>query len=631
MHNERHSVLLIAMPYAGVMIPSIQLPILEAYCRNNDIDIKTRHLYLKAAEIYGLAQYHALIYPPGDSYTAQMAFSRYLFPDHWQKNQDKIKAYYTKTILKQPTAPSFDDYLQRTDTFYNWMLDHLDWQNHDLIGFTLNYGQLIPSLAIARHIKTQDPDKKIIFGGSRTFGDLGCGILQAFPYIDYIVSGDGEQPLLQLAHNEDPTIIPGLIYRKDNKVLWNKTRIDIDLAISPIPTYDSFFDQLKNSSSEIQQFFAYSGRLPVEISRGCWWNHCTFCNLNLQHPCYREKPTSKIINEIQYLSDRYHILDFHLIGNTLPKSHYRELFTSLNELGKDCNFFVEVRAGHLTSTDYQLMKEAGFNAIQTGIESFSAHHLKTMNKGTRVIDNIAALKHTRQYGIHNSFNLIVRYPNESPLDFTQTQDVTKHLQAYLDPPQLCPLQIMHGSPIQQHPNNYNIQNLQPTTLDLLLYPPEILSKHFSFYYDYTTVSPVPTHDWEKLIQDWKQIRESAEKQAISTHTEGDNLVFYSVDGGTFMKVYDKRDRNHIRILELNELERKVLLACNDVISYEELQRQFAPTPEFMLAAIIQSFEHAGLVFHEDNHYLSLPLQYRTTTQQQTQHEKPSIPQVLAQN
>jgi hypothetical protein len=31
-------------------------------------------------------------------------------------------------------------------------------------------------------------------------------------------------------------------------------------------------------------------------------------------------------------------------------------------------------------------------------------------------------------------------------------------------------------------------------------------------------------------------------------------------------------------------------------------------PDFKLAAILHTFEKTGLVFNEDNHYLSLPLQ-----------------------
>ena len=75
MHDDKKSVLLLAMPFAGTSIPSIQLPILEGYLKERNINIKTKHLYLKAAEFYSLINYNFLINSPNDSYTAQMVFS----------------------------------------------------------------------------------------------------------------------------------------------------------------------------------------------------------------------------------------------------------------------------------------------------------------------------------------------------------------------------------------------------------------------------------------------------------------------------------------------------------------------------------------------------------------------------
>jgi radical SAM superfamily enzyme YgiQ (UPF0313 family) len=85
-------------------------------------------------------------------------------------------------------------------------------------------------------------------------------------------------------------------------VHWNKTAKPLDLNTLPIPSYDPFYQQLATTAPDIQQYYQYYGRLPVEISRGCWWNRCTFCNLNSQHPCYREKNINHILQEIHSLS-----------------------------------------------------------------------------------------------------------------------------------------------------------------------------------------------------------------------------------------------------------------------------------------------------------------------------------------
>ena len=93
MNNNKKSMLLIAMPFAGTAIPAIQLPLLKGYLKEREIDIKTKHLYLKAAEFYGISNYNFLIFNPNESYTAQMVFSRYVFPKYWEKNIDKYQGH----------------------------------------------------------------------------------------------------------------------------------------------------------------------------------------------------------------------------------------------------------------------------------------------------------------------------------------------------------------------------------------------------------------------------------------------------------------------------------------------------------------------------------------------------------
>ncbi|MGF3555203.1 MAG: RiPP maturation radical SAM C-methyltransferase [Thermoplasmatota archaeon] len=612
MHKSNKNILLISMPYAGTTIPSIQLAVLESYLKERGINIKTRHLYLKAAEFYGLNNYNFLIYPPNDSYTAQMVFSKYVFPDHWQKTEDKIKKYFNEFILKnidEQKPFTFENYVQQTDKFLDWVVENINWHTFDIIGFTLNYGQLLPSLAVAKKIKELYPDKKIIFGGSRTTGLLGKKVLESFSYVDFVVSGDGEDALYRLSSDyENYESIPRLMYKKANEVIWNESDNVVDINSLPIPCFHSFYEELKSVSIDVQQYFFYNGRLPIEISRGCWWNRCSFCNLNIQHKKYREKTVDKIIQEIQFLSNKYKILDFQIIGNTLLKTEYQNFFEKLKQLGKDFTFFVEARAGQLKSKDYTLMKEAGFTIIQTGIESFSQHYLKKMNKGTRVIDNIAALKFCKENGIINRYNLIIDYPNEETVDFEETKKNIQLFKQYLDPPQICYLRVLFGSPIHRNPEQFNIQQLEYAPVDKLMYPQEFLEKGFNFVYGFKREKELSKNDWVQLVEEWKKQRETLELEGIKKQTLVDKLIFYFVDGGSFVKIYDKRSSENVMIYILDELERKIFLACLDVISINDLQKQFSDVPNDQLVGILNAFEQNGIVFHEDNnYYLSLPL------------------------
>ncbi|MEM4258210.1 MAG: RiPP maturation radical SAM C-methyltransferase [Candidatus Thermoplasmatota archaeon] len=604
-------ILLLSMPYAQIDIPSIQLPLLKTYLQQRNIPVHTQHLYLKAAEIYGLSSYLSLITPPHTPYTSQMIFTKYLFPDHWSVTKDQIQQKYEQqnAIKKdQQNNLTFDDYEQRTDQFYHWTLNNISWQNYDLIGFTVNYGQLLPSLALAHTIKQRWPDKKIILGGSRTTADLGIGILKAFPFIDYAVSGDGEEALYQLATAQPENTIPGLIYRSNNTVVSNSMQTTLDLNTLPIPDYTDFYHDISQVTDDIACYFLYHGKLPVEISRGCQWNKCTFCNLAFQHKNYREKKTERIIEEIQTLSQTYQMLQFHLIGNTLPKENLHLLVEKLKPL--NLFFFAEARADQLTRDDYTLLKEAGFNTIQTGIESFSKHYLKKMNKGTRVIDNIAALKYCQENHITNLYNLIIHYPNEDRQDYEETKKIVEKIQTYLDPPQLAELCILYGSKIYQHPEQFNIQKLEPTSHDTLMFPPDILKNNFSFVYTATPIIPnPPQNDWDNLITTWNN-HAHQRKEKINTSTNPfSRYVFYYVDVHSFLKIYDHRDPKFFKYYVLENIERDIFLTCTTITSLTELHDKYPTLPDYELAAILNTFEQQDLLYHEDNYYLSLPLDF----------------------
>jgi len=626
MHCDKKNVLLISMPYAGITIPSIQLPILEGYLKERGINVKTKNLYLKAAEFYGFNNYNFLVDVPNDSYTAQMVFSKYVFPEHWKNTEDKFRKYFDGIMSKNETIQknfSFENYVERTDKFYNWIIENVEWRSYDIIGFTLNYGQFLPSLAIAKKIKEIDPEKKIIFGGSRTIDKLGMRVLEVFDYVDFIVSGDGEDSLYLLASDfQNYKSVPRLIYKEGNEVIFNKTDTVVDINSSPLPSFDSFFEELNSTSEEIKQCFHLYGRLPVEISRGCWWNKCTFCSLNAFHSCYREKNIDRIVEEIKFLSDKYRILTFQIIGNTLPKKDYRPLFEKIKNLGRDFTLIAEARAGLLKSEDYRLMKEAGFTAIQTGIEAFSQNYLRKMNKGVRVIDNIAALKFCKENGIYNEYNLVVNYPNEEKIDFEETNRNIQLFKQYLDPPQLSYLRVGFGSYIYNNPEMFNIEKLDYLNIDKIMYPEEFLEKGFNFFYDFKRKEDLGKNDWESLAADWKKEREKWMAEENKKKMPIDKFVFYFIDGENYLKIYDKRNTENVNIYVLNKLERDIFLSCIDVTSFRGLKEKFLDVPENELINILKTFEESGIVYREDDFYLSLPLRYSLISYQLTKKELP---------
>ena len=611
--QESKKTILVSMPFAETSIPSVQLALFDAYLKDRNVNITTKHLYLNAAEIYGLNNYNYLINSPNDSYIAQLAFSKYLFPIHWEKNLEKFRYYYENIITtdkKYKETLPFENYLSLTDKFYSYAIHPSNWEKFDIIGFTLNYGQFLPSLAIAKKIKEKYPKKIIVFGGSTTINELGKRVLNAFDWIDFIVSGEGEEALFLLSNEfENYSTIPGLIYRKNNDIIWNKNDNFIDINTLPYLDFKSYFQDLSIISDEVQQYYALFGRLPIELSRGCWWNNCTFCNISVYNKKYREKTVERFVEELNYLSETYKNLTFQVIGNTLPQNDYRKLCEKIISLGKDFNLYIEARAGQLKSDDYTLLKKAGFCNIQTGIEAFSSNYLKKINKGVKLIDNIAVLKYCKENSIYNNYNLIVNYPNEDHIDFLETIHNIEFIKDYIDPPQISQFVVGYDSPIYKNPDQFNIEKLEYKIIDTIMYPPEVLKNDFFFFNQFKRKKEIKENRWKSLVEDWKTIIENRGHEAVKRKTTIEKHVFYYIDGKTYLKIYDNRNHGNVMIYVLNSQEREIILACENIISLDTLKEKLSHISGNELNNMLKIFVEAGIIFKEEDLLLSLPLSY----------------------
>ena len=67
------------------------------------------------------------------------------------------------------------------------------------------------------------------------------------------------------------------------------------------------------------------------------------------------------------------------------------MFREVARSGKDYGFFYEARA-NLTRETFEIMKKAGLERVQIGIEAMSTSMLEKFRKKARVIHNIQAMK-----------------------------------------------------------------------------------------------------------------------------------------------------------------------------------------------------------------------------------------------
>jgi radical SAM superfamily enzyme YgiQ (UPF0313 family) len=289
---------------------------------------------------------------------------------------------------------------------------------YDLVGFSTYTSNLYLSVLMAILIKLNYPNTKIFFGGPQiTQGDTTRELLLRSGIADYLILGEGEQPVLDLVNalknNEDTSKIIGL------KSFDNLEQVDtfsqsMNLEELPVPDYDG------------TNFYSFKPSLiPIYSNRGCPFR-CHFCSEHsLFGKTFKRRSPEKVIIDMQILSKRYGLRDFSL-SDSLINSSDEWLVEFTERLEKiDENF---IWGGYFRAeTDESLirkMKKVGLYSAILGVESFSQQTLDKMNKKKvkqETLDTINALVDNEIYAF---VNLFVGYPGEKEEDFLTTLEVS---------------------------------------------------------------------------------------------------------------------------------------------------------------------------------------------------------------
>jgi radical SAM superfamily enzyme YgiQ (UPF0313 family) len=195
-------------------------------------------------------------------------------------------------------------------------LKTLDINNVILFGFSAKFYQWIPGMILAKKLRINFPGIKIIIGGLNSQNEA-VAVMEICPYFDFGIWGEGEYPLLELLNgleHKDSNLfksVPRLVYRADKGLesTTNHSRY-ADFSDYIFPDYsDSIELSGKVSDPGISS-------LPIEASRGCYWNRCKFCSLNTGYK-YRRRLPKSVVSEIDFMFQRYNIKRFRFLDHDI--------------------------------------------------------------------------------------------------------------------------------------------------------------------------------------------------------------------------------------------------------------------------------------------------------------------------
>jgi ribosomal peptide maturation radical SAM protein 1 len=290
----------------------------------------------------------------------------------------------------------------------------------DVIGLTTTFMQNVPSLALARRIKELAPSVKVVLGGGNCDGPMGATLHRNYPFVDFVVRGEGEDAFPRLLDAIDSgqgyAAIPGLCWRDAGTVIANREqRVPLPAGRIPVPDYADWKDRFE--ASPVSQYIQPS--LIIESSRGCWWgeaHQCTFCGLNGSLMEFRSKSPDRVIAEIETAVRDYKILDITMVDNIADNAYFTEVFPRLAKLDWDLRIQYEIKS-NIKTEQARMLREAHVISVQPGIESLSSGVLRLMDKGVRGPHNVRTLRDCESEQVTVSWNWLYGFPGEMPAEY----------------------------------------------------------------------------------------------------------------------------------------------------------------------------------------------------------------------
>lgn len=522
------------------------------------------------------------------------------------QNDDRDEKYLAEHT---PTARLRADLLEcraLADSYIDDALSRVMETEPLIVGFTSVFEQHVASLALARRIKDVRPETTIVMGGANCEGVMGRAVLDNFPYVDLVVSGEGEYPFRDLVdrvtRGKSAAGITGVLSRRDLDPLAVRsgdrpTAIEMDDL--PIPDYSDFFDDW--ASLEVP-----THRSPVllfESARGCWWGairHCTFCGLNGERMSFRSKSPSRAVDELCELTTRHPNLAVLAVDNIMDREYFSTFLPQLAASRCNARIFYEVKA-NLTKSDLQLLKDAGVHKIQPGIESLSDACLRIMRKGITAIENVQLLKWCAEIGVIANWNILWGFPGEPDEAYTEMAELIPRLTHLQPPTSAARIRLDRFSPNFDQASEFGFRDVHPVPAYEMVYglDREIIDDiAYFFSFDDSEsrrVKPL-TDELRRAVSDWRAV-----------HATSD---MWWVDDGQSLAVWDMRSGAAPTPTTLTGLERELHLACDRCRSAAELVTHMrrvgfdAVSTESVVDALAPLLA-AGLVMTDGRRYLAL--------------------------
>jgi anaerobic magnesium-protoporphyrin IX monomethyl ester cyclase len=274
----------------------------------------------------------------------------------------------------------------------------------------------------------------IVLGGPHVSA-LPDQVLNYYPQVDYVVRGEGERTIVELAKtlskNQKIDHVLGISYRgKDGKIHHNNDRPFIeDLNSIPFPAWEHFNLDSYEPYEDVPENLNKLRKAPLISTRGCPY-HCAFCYSAFWGRRYRFRSPENVVEELRMLQDKYKVRYIRFFDDsfTVRTDRVIEICRLIRENKLDLTWRCESRVDNLNREMLAEMAKAGCHLVEFGVESGSPTILQNIKKGITVNQIEAAFKKAREAGIQTKAFIMVGSPGETRDTIKETLHLLERIQ-----------------------------------------------------------------------------------------------------------------------------------------------------------------------------------------------------------
>ena len=372
-------------------------------------------------------------------------------------------------------------------------------ENFDAVLLNLWQGGFQQSMDMVQTLKETSPTP--VYATGQRVDWFGENILHLYPQVDGIILGLGYDSLARLARGEPFESLPDVVYRSDSGEIVPNQRTVTEVEFLPHPVYDP------------EVYHGIEHLIPlyhITLSNQACPNRCAFCPRPFNYGRkVRRKPVEEAVDEVEELRERG-VRHFRIADSTPPPRLLTDFAGGIVERGlneRGCHFTAFSRIDQNRREDFDLIREANFEALFFGLETLDDEGLERIRKGITYPEIRETLEVAHGAGIFVVGSVIFPLPGETESSRQATLERLRELAPVLDSVLIQPAGVYPSSDWGIHPERYGIELDEDYVQALMTYPVKLIIP-MRFWPPFPFSYPMMGRDAEEITFD--DIREAFE-------------------------------------------------------------------------------------------------------------------------